>query len=63
MASSTMASYNHLTDTAPPDQKESEDKDRQESVLAAIEFIQGPISEGLSGLDPTQQKEADDIVW
>ncbi|PIK49475.1 putative enolase-like protein ENO4 [Apostichopus japonicus] len=62
MASSTMASYNHLTDTAPPDQKESEDKERQESVLAAIEFIQGPISEGLSGLDPTQQKEADDIV-
>lgn len=51
-----------LLDTAKPEEKDTEDAERQASVTAAINYINTDICNKLEGLDPTQQTEADDVV-
>ncbi|XP_046576097.1 enolase 4-like isoform X1 [Haliotis rubra] len=52
-----------LLDTAKPEEKDTEDSERQASVTAAINYINTDICNKLEGLDPTQQTEADDAVY
>ncbi|XP_046368304.1 enolase 4-like isoform X2 [Haliotis rufescens] len=52
-----------LLDTAKPEEKDTEDAERQASVTAAINYINTDICNKLEGLDPTQQTEADDVVY
>ncbi|XP_022110999.1 enolase 4-like isoform X2 [Acanthaster planci] len=59
----TMASTNLLMESAPVEKKEADEKERQEFVDAALQFIQGPITEAISGIGPANQGEIDENVW
>lgn len=61
-STATASSYNHYPDNAPLDKKEADEKERRQFSEAAISLINGSLGEVLAGIDPTDQKQADDIV-
>ncbi|XP_033632663.1 enolase 4-like [Asterias rubens] len=58
----TMASTNTLMENAPIEKKEVDEKERQDFVDAAIQFIQGPINDSVSGGCPANQRGVDESV-
>ena len=58
-----MASTNTLMENAPIEKKEVDEKERQDFVDAAIQFIQGPINDSVSGGCPANQRGVDESVW
>ncbi|XP_070541221.1 enolase 4-like isoform X2 [Ptychodera flava] len=62
ITTTSTASQNCIADSAPIERREADDAERLQSVLAAVEFINGPINESVKGLNPVNQKEIDTIV-
>ena len=51
-----------LLETARPEDREEEEKEREENVTAAIRYINNDICAKLKGLDPAKQGEADTVI-
>ena len=52
-----------LVETAKPEEREEEETEREESVTAAIKYINSEINTKLKGFDPTKQVKADALIW
>nr|XP_054766572.1 enolase 4-like [Lytechinus pictus] len=61
-STATASSHNHYPDNVALEKREADEKERLQNTRAAISLINGQLTEALCGVDPTDQKEADDIV-
>ncbi|XP_060075515.1 enolase 4-like [Ylistrum balloti] len=52
----------HLPDNTKPEDREADDTERQNSVTAAVNILNTDLNNRLTGLDPAQQQEVDDVV-
>lgn len=61
--SETCGTFCQVPEYASSEDKDAEEKMRLEDVLAAIDLIHGPITDSLTGIEPTNQEEADSAVY
>ncbi|XP_033756350.1 enolase 4-like isoform X3 [Pecten maximus] len=52
----------HLSDNTKPEDREGDDTERQNSVTAAVNILNTDLNNRLTGLDPAQQQEVDNVV-
>ncbi|XP_021355535.1 enolase 4-like isoform X1 [Mizuhopecten yessoensis] len=52
----------HLPDNTKPEDREADDTERQNSVTAAVSILNTDLNNRLTGLDPAQQQEVDNVV-
>ncbi|XP_069140387.1 enolase 4-like isoform X2 [Argopecten irradians] len=52
----------HLPDNTKPEDREGDDTERQNSVTAAVNILNTDLNNRLTGLDPAQQQEVDNVV-
>ena len=62
MGSAFVSSFNQLSDATTTERKEQDDEERLKGVRAAIQYINGPISEALNGISISEQVEVDEIL-
>ncbi|XP_077992460.1 enolase 4-like [Glandiceps talaboti] len=63
ITTTNLSSQTTIADSAPVERREADDAERQQCVQTAIEYINGPISEKLKGLNPVNQKEIDTTIY
>ena len=62
MGSAFVSSFNQLSDATTTERKEQDDEERLRGVRAAIQYINGPISDALIGIPISEQVEVDEIL-
>ena len=52
----------HLLEIAKAEEREEDDKEREESLTAAIKYLNDGINEKVRGLNPVYQKDVDELI-
>lgn len=63
ICSSTISSHAEILESVSPEVVDSDEKEINESVNIAIEWITESFDEMLKGLEPTDQYKADELLW
>ncbi|XP_064630130.1 enolase 4-like isoform X2 [Lineus longissimus] len=63
LASSISSSVNRIPESGKPEDRDTEDTERQEFVTAAIDYINGEFTDKMKELDPLDQAAVDEVVY